>query len=513
MVIVDKYISSYEKKLIEKNKRCWENKKSVSSGKEWIYVYHNLPYGLDFSMHEDIFAKGMQEKEGLPIVAVTYEQKRRVLDELDESFGIHEKEILMCGEKPGAIASIRSYLAAKWLMLKTYKNKEALCNMKYRGIDCGDIIYDDILRYCDCKDFDCFGISRQTYFNSLMLAFRIIEQSYKILKKRRPKHVITSECIYSKGLFASVAKKLGADITIVSSEAFDITVKITSEKSLFKDIKMADVTRTQIMGHLDENYSGDGNTDYFIYKRGSDLKGTLREKLGINNSDKNVFIMPHAIADGPRTAYTLYAYKDYGEWYAETLKIIKEIPGVNWIIKDHPASNMYGQGSYIRKVFEENKSENMYWCEKEASGMQIKEMADAIVTCASDVGIEYWAYGIPTITTAKTHYTTFGISYNVKTKEQYIQTLKNIGSLQKPGDESVKEARVIMQAYNRLMESDEPLTKIFLQVRAGELEQYEVRNFTCTIYYYLFCKDYEKVLLDDKLFSSDYYQLRNVFEL
>ena len=177
-------------------------------------------------------------------------------------------------------------------------------------------------------------------------------------------------------------------------------------------------------------------------------------QLGIENDKKNVFILPHGLIDIPRETSRIYFYYDYRDWFLKTINIIKNISNVNWIIKDHPLASYYKQNDYVKQIFMENKTSNMYWCDSNVYGLELKEVADCIVTCGGEAGLEFWAYGIPTITSTENYYTMEHISYNVKSQEEYENVLRKIPCLAKPSAESSKKAQEILFAMKQMSDGE-----------------------------------------------------------
>jgi len=512
--------SEIKEELIKENRKYWMNRTNVTQGEKWIYVYHGMSgYHFDWAVHEDIVAKGLQAKTHLPIISVIDGFGRALPDGLDESFGISEVTHLFYSRYIDEQSERTTYETAKALAEETYQDKDKLLQLEYRGIKFGDELYDDLLLRNwknDVLTFDCFDISLEEYARCIRNALSLIDHAFALFSQKCPAYVITSEKLQLKRLFGDIARAFGAKEIVVMPSWPEELVQISSETEN-KKIYVSDCIRAV----LRDNYLKDpesclgANDEAFILEtdRKSE-KYDLLKQLGISNRNMNVFVLPHALIDVPRESSRINFYHDYAEWFLETLKMIKKIPNVNWIIKDHPMTAYFKQGEFIKKVFMENKAENMYWCDADIGGMYIKEFADRVVTCGGDAALEYWAYGIPTITTAVTHFSELGISYNMKTLDDYKYTLERISELARPSEKSITEANKILYTAKRLSNSTsgDELTGLFMKTRKIQCKSYcSGLSFQ---HIHTFCEGYLHFLKQGFRFEeSNIYQIRELYEV
>lgn len=509
----DGYIHSYEKKLFEKNRTYWDAVPNIKDGKKWIYAYHALPLEFDMALLEDVAAKGLQNKESLPIASVSYGSCPSC-DGLDSSFGIDDIQHLNGKRYVNLRSRIRTYIEAKFASLRTYKKGKRLFALHYRGISCGDEIHDTIIREASFderngRSFGCFDVGREEYFRYIREAMSVIDWSFALFEKKRPAYVISTECIYTKGLFGSVAAFLGAKLITTSLETADILL----ENSRGKMELMTEKLQRKIENHLDRNPALKPETDnLFVLRTESNAQSRLLEQLGISNGKKNVFIMLHCLGDLPR-GNRQYIYNGYAEWFLDTLRIIRTIKNVNWIVKEHPMASFFRQDKYVKSVFEKNRTENMYWCDKSVSGMDIKEIADCVVTCSGEVGLEYWAYGIPTITTSGAYFCGWGISYCMKSLEDYEAVLRNIEQLEPPPRESSLQAERYLAAARDMRKTEDELANLFMHERRKVLDGFMNQRGSRDGCRYELCKGYVEFLREKGIQSSSIYQLKTIYEL
>lgn len=454
--------------FVEANRKYWEKTKVPVSEDGWIYVLHTLHSEFTLSIVEDIVAKGMQEKCHLPIVSIISgraDEMMGLMDQVDASFGIeHRFHPSYYDYNTPEIETLADTLASQ-----TYGDKDSLLALEYRGICFGDVLYDDILRRGNKRKrgdvVDCFEVSQERYRSFIRNALAIIDQAYEMFDKRKPRYLVTAEYLYTKGLYAHVAKKLGAHILVTAAEFPDVTVQIKSDERQLSEIKVSDTIRIRLEKRL-QSYPESTVCDENLFVMESSSKSATKFPEQWSRK-KNVVILPHAFGDAPREACRHNIYHDYFEWFLDTVKMIRGIPDVNWIIKDHPMSGYYGQEDVVKSIYEEHKADHILWLPKDYSGMNLKDFADCVITCAGDVGIEYWAYGVPTITVGDAYYCSWGISYQAKTLVEYKDILENIVHIPEPSEQSVKLARkyLLIRKYG----NREPFVDLIVQHRKNDL--------------------------------------------
>lgn len=511
-------IHSYEKHLIVENERYWKNDPAAARDDRWIYVFH-MRGPFEYSLFEDIVAKGLQDRDNMPIASITDGDLIKSFDELDASFGIKERYQVFRRDCVGLLSRIRTFFAAKYFALTTYRNKKRLIALKYRGVPCGDAIYDEIIRYDingmfytqDEYVFDCFDIDRKTYFQYIRNALCFADQSFRIFKARKPEYFLITEPVFLKNICGNVARYMGAKLIRVDTLHGKVGVQVSRQGKWV----LGDCIKCQVEDDVKRRPQNGAELsdpgDLFVFKNTAGLQTSAFQKTA---GRKNVFIMLHGLSDAPRETYRHTVYYDYNKWFLDTLRIIKTIPDVNWIIKDHPLSLSYRQSKYVRDVFEKHKTPNMYWCDREVSGMEIKQIADCVVTCAGECALEYWAYGIPTITVSEGYFVDWGISYHMKTRAEYEYALNHVGELQKPSEPSMKKAREYLLALKNGKDVHDDLALLFQKTFTAKSQSIlRFSNIDTFPINYSFCREYIELLKKDGIRSSSVYQLRGLLEL
>lgn len=512
--------SEIKKELIRENRKYWASKSNVTQGNKWIYVYHGMSSAhFDWAVREDIVAKGLQKKTHLPIVSVIDGYGCTLPEGLDESFGINITTHLLYSKYVSEHSEKTIHEMAKAMAEATYKDRDKLLALEHRGIKFGDELYDHILMkdwQNDEPSFDVFSISLDQYAHHIRNALSMIDHTFELFSQRRPAYVITTEKIHLKRLFGDIARLFGAEEIIVLSGWPGVLMRIPSDRPQEEKVLTSSCMQAAVKYYIEhKKIDIEKANNLFVVdnNKGDQKTFDLVAQLGLSRQSKNVFILPHAFVDAPRESYQLHFYHDYLEWFLKTVEIIKKIPNVNWIIKDHPMTAYYKQNEYIKKVFMENKTPNMYWCDCNVSGMHIKEYADCIVTCGGEAALEYWSYGVPTVTTAVTYFTGEGISYNVTSIEKYEKTLKNITNLEKPAERSMKKAREVLVAMKQMSNCSmqNEFINLLINTRKIQLGNYcSGLNFD---HIPVFCEGFIKLLTSNAIEQSCIYQVENICNL
>ena len=202
-----------KKELVQKNREYWAGKNKVTQGDKWIYVYHGMSAAqFDWAVRENIVAKGLQEKTQLPIISVIDGYGRILPEGFDESFGISDSVHLLYNKFVDEQSEKITRETANALAEATYKDKDGLLELEYRGIKFGDELYDYLLQKNWQKEeptFDCFDLSKEQYTHYIRNALSLIDHAFAMFSQRRPAYVITTEKIQLKRLFGDVARLAG----------------------------------------------------------------------------------------------------------------------------------------------------------------------------------------------------------------------------------------------------------------------------------------------------------------
>ena len=106
------------------------------------------------------------------------------------------------------------------------------------------------------------------------------------------------------------------------------------------------------------------------------------------------------------------AYRDNYTWFVETIKNIKKLKNVNWLIKKHPVENPKKDHN---KIFDEIVSisklnNNIALFDDNLNSGSLINVVDVIITQSGSAGLEYPCFGIPSIITSESYYGGFNFT-------------------------------------------------------------------------------------------------------
>ena len=162
-------------------------------------------------------------------------------------------------------------------------------------------------------------------------------------------------------------------------------------------------------------------------------------KNRIKKRDKIVTIFCHAWYDYPH-AMGMKNFSDFLDWIKLTIEIATDNKSVTWILKPHPTESWYG-GFYLKDYLKKLPN-HIHIIDESNSVSTILEISDIIVTVHGTIAIEASAKGIPVIAADKNYYEDWNFAKTIKSRSEYISTLKNINKeKRKITNEMINNAR------------------------------------------------------------------------
>ena len=154
--------------------------------------------------------------------------------------------------------------------------------------------------------------------------------------------------------------------------------------------------------------------------------------------------MIHALNDYPHSHFRWMIFKDYYDWFVQTLKFAKTNNKVNWIFKQHPEIKHYNiKDVNFNKLFSKCPNNVIYIDENnQINTLSLIHCADLIVTCLGSAGYQLPAMGaIPSIAAGDNFYTQLGFALEPKTKEEYFGILNRADKIEKLTTQAQKRAQ------------------------------------------------------------------------
>ena len=151
------------------------------------------------------------------------------------------------------------------------------------------------------------------------------------------------------------------------------------------------------------------------------------------NDKPIIFIMLHAFNDHPHSHFKKMLFKDYYDWFIQTLKFAQQDSSKNWIFKEHPASDLYPTKDLDLKKMMKNLPQHVKFVSRKnyVNAATVLNVADLIVTCLGTAGVEMPALkGIPVIIAGESSYSGLDFTLEPHSKKQYFEILRR--SVPKP---------------------------------------------------------------------------------
>jgi len=350
-------------------------------------------------------------------------------------------------------------LIAAFKLLKNIKDIESLIKLKYENIEIGRATYEQYLRFK--KNPRVNSVVLDFYF-FLSQALILNDQFKKIFEKNRNTYLIQSETQYFP-------------FRICMANAIKFNIKMISRRGQIANIGLKTYSKKE--NHLNENRNRPSKKIFdLVYKKlnkkkfgelisfsskffrlniGTEIHQEIkkRTKLKFFNSKKDVcryfnfnqkkpiiLILAHELSDGA----TLNSWNLFNNdliWLEETVKKIKKIKNVNWIIKSHPSENIYNNKVKTSDIYEKlaKNHENIQLFPSSHDIKNFNKFISVAITSHGSAGYQYPLKSIPTIICGEAFYSGFGFNIEPKNKSEYFNILKNIDTIKKLDNKIIKK--------------------------------------------------------------------------
>lgn len=196
--------------------------------------------------------------------------------------------------------------------------------------------------------------------------------------------------------------------------------------------------------------------------------GELRKELRLDPTKKTAFIFPHISWDAS-LMWGEDLFKNYEEWFTETVKAACLNTSINWVIKIHPAhagknliEGKHGEPvevTALRKQVGELPSHVfMIPAESKLSTFSLFEIMDYCLTVRGTVGIEAARFGIPVLTAGTGRFDRKGFTVDSDSREQYLENIAHIQDIPRLPDQKRRLAERF--AYGLFLLRPLPMTSV-----------------------------------------------------
>lgn len=177
--------------------------------------------------------------------------------------------------------------------------------------------------------------------------------------------------------------------------------------------------------------------------------------------------------------YSPMLYESFNEWMIETVEIAKEVPGVQWLVKVHPAEAWDNPDSgvelLIRRRFPDLPNNiRVLPAEADISPLDFFGMVDGAVTVYSTAGLELAMHGKPVILAGEANYGKKGFTLDANSRDDYKRMLRQAGETPPLTPEQVDLAQ--KYAYCFFILRQIPISVVFSPVSKWWSFQFDKRK-------------------------------------
>lgn len=320
--------------------------------------------------------------------------------------------------------------------------------LSFAGIPFGDILYDSYLaRY---RVATVRGVDRKLLSTLTMLLKR-----YYIFRKTltacdASAVLVGHQVGLSSGVLMRVALKLGLVVYLRTAGNFKVALNVyNSISEIYQYPYTPRSVDMQMLSSIDQEKLDDefeklmtgrskglGDEDvtraYNKQKKIYHSKEQFASEFEVSYTKPFVFVMLHGFNDHPHSHFGEMLFRDYYEWFVQTLNFSRTRSEVNWIFKEHPTAALYPTVDISVPDHFANCPEHIVFLGADSSfnSKSLTYIADAVVTVCGTAGVEFAAAKvIPTVLAGRTLYSGFGFTIEPKTKAEYFDILGNIAGI------------------------------------------------------------------------------------
>lgn len=354
-------------------------------------------------------------------------------------------------------------LTQAWRVFSKLRNPADILEISVDGIRFGDIVYDNVL---------VLGYATITKLDIKVFAvlYALYLQRHIIRDVIARFHPATSVFSHTIGLVSGVHTRY------LMRDGIEVLNRVGSNQIILKKYRnlsevgfyplkpepryfrfMQECAADTIVGladaYLDERHNQRINhiAVELAFDRGKRLFQTRRDfcdHYRLNPEKQTVFVMLHGFNDHPHSHFARrMLYQDYYDWFAKTLAVAQSNREVNWIFKEHPASQFYiTKDVDLEKLFAGSTHAHIRFMGSHAdfNALSIRFVADTIVTCLGTAGMEYACLGIPCLLAGESPYSGFGFTLEPESIADYEGWLRRIDHIPKLSEEQIKSAKIAM---------------------------------------------------------------------
>jgi len=165
-------------------------------------------------------------------------------------------------------------------------------------------------------------------------------------------------------------------------------------------------------------------------------KKQILNQLGISNDKKIATVFSHVLWDA-NLFYGDDLFKDYEDWFVETIKAACSNSNLNWIIKMHPANTWKRKRDKVKGKLRENiviereigelpSHIHLLYPETDINTLSLFSVIDYGITVRGTTGMELPCFGKPLFTAGTGRYSGLGFTIDSCSQQDYLDKLSRI---------------------------------------------------------------------------------------
>ena len=218
------------------------------------------------------------------------------------------------------------------------------------------------------------------------------------------------------------------------------------------DLEWTNERRSELYQELSSSYeSGEwyGEVGTQFGKKGFEI-GEIKNKLELNPNKKIAVIFSHIFWDA-----TFFwgedLFRDYEDWFVQTVKAACKNKNLNWLIKVHPANTVKDHRDGLisepselialrEKIGELPDHVKVINADTPISTWSLFKAMDYCLTVRGTVGIEAAMLGKTVLTAGTGRYDNHGFTHDFTSSSDYLDCLQHLEDLEKPSSEIKEKA-------------------------------------------------------------------------
>lgn len=215
---------------------------------------------------------------------------------------------------------------------------------------------------------------------------------------------------------------------------------------LLKSAPLPDAAREAVRRELFDGYASGA----WFSEVGTQFRTSIMEKdavtraLGLDPEKKTAVLFAHMFWDAT-LFYGKDVFRDYKEWFVETVRAACRNTALNWLIKVHPANlvklnrdGYQGELAELAAIREEigelPPHVRLMPPDTPVSTYSLFSVMDYCLTVRGTVGIEAAVFGVPVLTCGTGRYDRLGFTVDASGREEYLERLGRLQELPRPSE-------------------------------------------------------------------------------